>query len=382
MLKYTSVIVLCSILSLGLARYPEDEKSLSILAARWRREYDVVYKTTAQTEAKFRTFKENVKYINWLNDAHKGKTEFALNKFADLSPDEFQAKILMPKRQPPTFEPSRYIRSGKLREQDLPTSFDWSTQGRVTPVKDQGDVGTCWAFSTVENIEGQWIQLGQPMTNLSVEQVVECDGVADLQHNNTHADCGVFGGWPYLAYQYVMKAGGLETWEDYWYCCGLGGKPGTCDICPAAGYNWTRCGPPVPYCNMSQSCAAKINPGKFVPGLKVVEWKAVDQNETVIAEQLMNIGPLSVALDATMLQFYHKGVFDPLFCSKTNLDHAVLLVGFGTEKDLFSTKPYWKIKNSWGATWGESGYFRILRGSGTCGINTQVTTAVLQKPAL
>lgn len=368
------------LITVGLAKYPEDDTSVRLLYSRWKKEYEVVFKSAEQAERKFNTFQENVKYINWLNEVHRGKTEFALNKFADLSPDEFKHKILMPKRQPPVFEHSRYLRGSGKGERDLPESFDWTTQGRVTPVKDQGDVGTCWAFSTVENIEGQWIQLGQPMTNLSVEQVVECDGTADIQKNNTHADCGVFGGWPYLAYQYVMRAGGLQTWEDYWYCCGLGGKPGTCEICPPAGYNWTRCGPPVPYCNMTQSCAVKINAKKFVPGLNVVDWKAVEQNETTIAEQLMNIGPLSVALDATLLQFYHKGVFDPLFCSKSNLDHAVLLVGFGKEKDLFSTKLYWKVKNSWGAKWGEDGYFRILRGAGTCGINTQVTTAVLQKP--
>lgn len=71
--------------------------------------------------------------------------------------------------------------------------------------------------------------------------------------------------------------GGLETGEDFFYCSGLGGKPGTCMICPAAGYNWTLCGPPVPYCNMSVSCATKINPKKFVPGLKVVNWVAVDK---------------------------------------------------------------------------------------------------------
>ncbi|KAL4221231.1 hypothetical protein ACF0H5_019495 [Mactra antiquata] len=378
LLRSLCIFFLC--LSFGFGYYPEDDTSIRQLARLWRRQYDVEYKSFHQSEEKLKIFKENVKHINWLNKVYSGKTEFALNKFADTSPEEFQAKILMSKRQPPVFESSRYIEHSGVKFNDLPDSFDWVDQGRVTPVKDQGDVGTCWAFSTVENIEGQWIQFGKPMTNLSVEQVVECDSTADINKNNTNADCGVFGGWPYLAYQYVMKAGGLQTWEDYWYCCGLGGKPGTCEICPPGGYNWTRCGPPVPYCNMTQSCAAKINPKKFVPQLKVIDWKAISQDEDDIAQQLMSIGPLSIALDATELQFYHKGVFDPLFCSKTHLDHAVLLVGFGKEKDLFSTKPFWKVKNSWGASWGEQGYFRMLRGSGTCGMNTAVTTSVLMKP--
>ncbi|XP_033730423.1 cysteine proteinase 15A-like, partial [Pecten maximus] len=192
-----------------------------------------------------------------------------------------------------------------------------------------------------------------------------------------NADCGVFGGWPYLAYQYIMRAGGLETWEDYWYCSGLGGAPGTCEVCPAPGFNTSLCGPPIPYCNMSQSCVFKLNKSKFVSGFKVNTWKAISENETVIADQLMQIGPLSVALDAELLQFYHGGVFSTHFCSKTKLDHAVLLVGFGVEKGLFETKDYWTVKNSWGHKWGESGYFRIKRGDGMCGINTAVTTGVL-----
>lgn len=374
---YIVCILVCLVASFAEGHYPEDEQSLRHLYQRWLHEYNNWTKYHKDTAARFATFKQNVNHINKLNKAYNGETEFALNQFAHMSPEEFQTRILMPSKPAPTFEPSRYIRG--LTGRDLPDSFDWTEKGAVTPVKDQGDVGTCWAFSTVENIEGQWQRLGQPLTNLSVEQVVECDGTYDHGPNTTHADCGIFGGWPYLAYQYVKKAGGLQTWEDYSYCCGLGGKPGTCEICPAAGYNWTMCGPPVPFCNMTDSCASKINPKKFVPGLKVVDWKAIDLNETTIAEQLMDIGPLSVALDATMLQFYHKGVFDPIFCSKTNLDHAVLIVGFGTEKDIFKSKPYWKVKNSWGPKWGENGYFRINRGAGTCGINTQVTTAVLQK---
>ncbi|WAR15448.1 CYSP1-like protein [Mya arenaria] len=314
-----------AVLSLGSCRYAEDEDSARNLFKLWQKEYEVQYDSYLQAEEKFHVFWDNIKYINNLNKEYSGETEFALNHFAAMTTKEFKLKILMPKRQPPVFDES----------------------------------------SAVENMEGQWIAAGQKMTNLSVEQVVECDSNVDHSGNSTHADCGVFGGWPYLAYH---------------YCCGLGGKPGTCSICPAAGYNWTLCGDPTWFCNMTQSCGAKINPKKFVPGLKVVDWKAIDEDENTIAEQMMTIGPLSVAMDATLLQHYHKGVFDPIFCSKTALDHAVLLVGWGVEKDLFSTKPYWRVKNSWGAKWGENGYFRMLRGSGICGINTAVTTAVLQKP--
>lgn len=357
------------------AYYPEDEASIQKLALRWRQDYQKVYRSQKEAEERYEIFRMNVKKINQLNEKYKGETEFILNQFADLTQEEFNTKILMPKRTWPKYEYGRYIR--KSSGIKLPESFDWSQKGAVTAVKDQGDAGSCWAFSAVGNIEGQWQLSGKPLTNFSVEQVVECDGMQDPKHGK--ADCGIFGGWPYLAYQYVMKAGGLESWNDFRYCSGGGGRPGTCDPCPASGYNWTLCGPPVPYCNMTQSCGKDLDTKKFVPGLKVADWKAIDENETIIAEQLMAIGPLSVALDAQLLPFYHSGVFNPGFlCSKTYLDHAVLMVGFGTAKGWFSTKPYWKIKNSWGPKWGENGYFRIYRGKGTCGINTQVTTAVLE----
>lgn len=96
---------------------------------------------------------------------------------------------------------------------------------------------------------------------------------------------------------------------------------------------------------------------------------------------LEQIGPLSVLLDASFLQLYKKGIFDPIFCSKTELDHAVLMVGYGVDssEDSNSDTPYWIIKNSWGEKWGEEGYFRIRRGKGTCGINTEVTTSLVTR---
>ncbi|XP_048752237.1 cysteine proteinase 1-like [Ostrea edulis] len=358
-------------------KYPEDAESALHLFQSWKREHNKEYQSHVIEQSKFKVFLENLKVINELNVMFKGKTTFGLNHLADLSQKEFSKTVLMPKRRAPVFERERYLRSSHSAA--LPDSFDWTGQKKVTPVKDQGAAGSCWAFSAIGNIEGLWAVMGKPLTNFSVEQIVDCDGMEDVPKGE--ADCGVFGGWPFLAYQYVMKAGGLETWEDYWYCSGLGGAPGTCAACPAPGYNTTLCGPPIPYCNMSQSCVTKLDVSKFHPGLNVVSWKAIDENETSIAEQLIKIGPLSVALNAELLQFYHHGIFDPpsFACNPKSLDHGVLIVGFGSEKSIFGTKDYWKVKNSWGPKWGENGYFRILRGQGKCGINTAVTTAVLAK---
>ncbi|PVD37087.1 hypothetical protein C0Q70_04080 [Pomacea canaliculata] len=371
------LVSICGPLANGIHLYPEDRKEALSVFRSWTAEYKRDYRTQEEVDARFEVFLSNLIHINTLNKLHRGQTMFAVNKFADLSPKEFRKTVLMPSRDPPTHPPDRFMRVPPLTD-PIPESFDWTNQNVVTSVKDQGSAGSCWAFSTIGNLEGQWAMQGKPLTNLSVEQVVDCDSNKDPARGR--ADCGVFGGWPYLAYQYIKNAGGIQTWTDYPYCCGIGGGPGSCFPCPAPGYNRTLCGPPAEYCLKNESCNARINPSRFVPGLRVSDWQAVSQNETEIAVALMATGPLSVALDASLLQFYHSGVFGPVLgCSKTDLNHAVLMVGFGVEKGIVEQKPYWKIKNSWGSRWGLNGYFYIKRGSGECGINTEVTTALLEK---
>lgn len=254
-----------------------------------------------------------------------------------MSPQEFRSKILMSPRKSKQHPIEKYLKQSKV--EDLPDSFDWRDHGAVTPIKDQGSVGTCWAFSTVQNVEGQWALKTNKLTNLSVEQVVDCDGSQETAGEN--ADCGVYGGWPYLAFQYIKQAGGLSSEGNYSYCAGSG----SCSPCEAPGYNKTKCGPPIPYCYLKDSCQAKFNSSILVPGLKVVDWKAISENETDIAQNLMKIGPLSVALNAQLLQFYHKGIFDPIKCDPTNLDHGKI-----NARIIFNFKKFQKIfscSNGW-----------------------------------
>lgn len=136
--------------------------------------------------------------------------------------------------------------------------------------------------------------------------------------------------------------GGIESEEDYSYCAG---RKSACLPCSPPGYNKSECGPPVPYCKLKDSCQAKLDKSKFVPNLKVADWKHTSDDETDIQAQLMTLGPLSVALNAELLQFYFGGVFDPYICPKT-LNHAVLMVGWGVRHSkIFGSKPYWLVKN-------------------------------------
>ena len=149
------------------------------------------------------------------------------------------------------------------------------------------------------------------------------------------------------------------------------------------GYNMKICGDHTnDDAGIPLYCEANTTLGQGPKGLcgskegfavEVEDWRAISTDEAAIAAELAATGPLSVVLNAQKLQFYHKGVYSPTFCDAKKLDHAVLAVGYGTD----GGKDYWTVKNSWGPKWGEDGYFRIKRGSGTCGINSHVTTGVL-----
>jgi len=138
-----------------------------------------------------------------------------------------------------------------------------------------------------------------------------------------------------------------------------------------ADKNRTFCGPPPSYCNVT----CHSNSSEF-DGI-ISNWTAISKNETEIQIELMNRGPLSVLMDACTLELYDGGVFDPIICSHTDLNHAVLIVGFGVEEGIIENTPYWTVKNSWGKDWGMQGYFNIIRGTGACGINTMVTSALI-----
>ena len=179
------------------------------------------------------------------------------------------------------------------------------------------------------------------VVDLSEQILVDCDTL----------DSGCNGGLMEYAFTW-LKENGIETEEDYPYT----GKKGKCNADPSK------------YIDMKVTGYRKL-------GRSTSTWSPVDEEE--IKEFLYETNPLSVALNANLLVYYTGGVLDvpASQCPASGINHAVTLVGYGHDTE--SDKDYWTCKNSWGENWGESGYFRIKRGSGTCGINNYIITATV-----
>ena len=264
--------------------------------------------------------------------------------------------------------------------------FDWQEKGAVSSVvHDQGSLGTCAAFAVTGNIEGQRALHGDgKMETLSVEQIIECS--ADADDKNDMSNCGVFGGWPKLALEYVKKRGGIAADSDWPYCAGTldANLMPLCFPCMPQGYSRKGCDDHDDdfYCNAESTIGQKKNNGwcnssSFRPRVTINEVLELSdsENEEILVQHLKEHGPLAVALSIGPLQFYRRGILDPpaLVCARTGRpDHVALLTGYGVENG----KQYWRLKNSWGAAWGEKGYFRLRRGKNACGIGRfQVATA-------
>jgi cathepsin F len=373
------VLLLSSSLPNVRATWTPSKQEFEEWALRIGKRYD----DEKRKESAFAQWKLNsltVERIN--NDTSSTWRATVENRFGDLSLQEYRKLVLIDRKSSKSFEEIAILKntvntishsapSGPRRsfQPAAAESFDWRDYGAVTPVKDQGNVGTCWAFSAIGNIEGQWYLAKKELVSLSEEFLVDCDGSFDAEQN--HADCSIFGGWPYLAYGFIIDAGGVPTEADDPYCAGSG----QCYPCMQGPVKY--CGPPPYYCDEDRNATCSSTP-KYA---KINDWNAISQDESIVQTALSEIGPLSALLDATNLQFYESGVWSghlenhPLAsCSTDYLDHAVLLVGYGV--DATTGTDYWTVKNSWGEKWGEDGYFRIVRGTGECGINTAVTTSI------
>ncbi|EFC48573.1 cysteine protease [Naegleria gruberi] len=296
---------------------------------------------------RYQIFKSNVEKARYYN--HVGKREtFGVSKFMDLTPEEFKRMFLMKTYTP---EEARKILAAPKEAvvtaqqvKDTPTSWDWRQKGAVTPVKNQGACGSCWTFSTTGNVEGiHQIKTGK-LVSLSEQQLVDCDHNCVTYQGQQACDAGCNGGLMWSAFQYVIKTGGLVTEDSY------------------------------PYEGVDDTC--RFN--KSNVAVTINSWTSIPSDEGKMAAWLAANGPISIAINAEWLQTYTSGISNPWFCNPQDLDHGVLIVGFGTGSNWLGEKEdYWIIKNSWGADWGESGYFRIVRGKGKCGLNSVPSSSLI-----
>jgi len=265
-------------------------------------------------------FAENVEKINKMNAEHilvGGEPVFGITKFSDLTEDEFQTNFLTA-RVPLNDSVPRVV---PTLDGPVANDIDWRSKGVLTGVKDQGRCGSCWAFSATEAIESFAALAGKALTILAPQQIVSCDKV----------DGGCNGGWPYNAYTYVHGAGGIETENAYPYSSGTSGATGTC----------------------------RFDGSKVA--FNLASYKSVAQGEANL-QTALNTGPVSVCVDASSWGSYSSGILRT--CGRS-VDHCVQAVGY--------TADYWIVRNSWGSSWGESGFMRIARGSDLCLISDYVT---------
>lgn len=227
-----------------------------------------------------------------------------------------------------------------------PSSIDWVSNGAVSPVKNQGQCGSCWSFSTTGALEGAYFVTYGTLPSFSEQQLVDCDTL-----RNGGKDHGCNGGLMDNAFSWIKHNGGLCSEANYPYVSGTTTTGGSCN---------TTC---------------NVITNSDVSGWVDVPHKSDDEMMNAVAQQ-----PVSVAIEADQqsFQLYKSGVF--IGDCGTNLDHGVLVVGYGTDS---SGNDYYRIKNSWGTTWGDEGYIYIGRGSeynngqGQCGVLLQASYPLL-----
>jgi cathepsin L len=274
--------------------------------------------------ARYRIFKSNMDYVNNWN-AKGSSTVLKINKFADLSNAEFKKLYLGVKLNE---VPTPVYKSTKPSA--LPDTWDWNKQGAVTAIKNQGQCGSCWSFSTTGSTEGCHYITTKKLVSLSEQNLMDCSTAQGNQ--------GCNGGLMTQAMQYIISNKGIDTESSYPYTA----EDGTCS------FN-----------------AANV-------GATLSSFTNVNSGDEGDLQAKVYQGPTSVAIDASQssFQFYSSGVYSDPSCSSTALDHGVLAYGWGTS----GSTAYWAVKNSWGTDWGQAGFIWMARNDNNmCGIATMAT---------
>ncbi|XP_059688175.1 cathepsin K [Gavia stellata] len=326
MLRMWWPTLLALLVPAAVAAQLHPEQELDTQWDLWKKTYRKQYNGKADEVARRLIWEKNLKYINTHNLEHAlgvHTFELAMNHLGDMTSEEvvrMMTGLKVPRGRPRRNE-TLYVPDWTER---APAAVDWRRKGYVTPVKNQGQCGSCWAFSSVGALEGQLKRKTGKLLSLSPQNLVDC-----VTNND---GCG--GGYMTNAFEYVRQNHGIDSEDAY------------------------------PYIGQDESCmynptgkAAKCRGYREIP----------EGNEKALKRAVARIGPVSVGIDASLpsFQFYSRGVYYDESCNAENINHAVLAVGYGTQK---GTK-HWIIKNSWGEEWGNKGYVLLARNmNNACGI--------------
>jgi len=277
--------------------------------ASFLKEHNKVY-AGDEVQYRFSVFKSTMDTIYEHNQGNHTWT-MGINQFSDLTPSEFE-KIYLGYIHRPNAQRNEADLSGLEAANDV----DWTTKGAVTPIKDQAQCGSCWAFSTTGSTEGANFVSKSELKSLSEQQLVDCSG--------SYGNQGCNGGLMDNAFKYYLGKGKGAAAESAY-----------------------------PYTGRDGSCKA------FTPVVEISDFSDVPAKSESGLKTAVTQQPVSIAVDARHWQNYRSGIFTG--CTGTiELDHGVLAVGYSDS--------YWKVKNSWGTVWGESGYIRLAMGQNECGL--------------
>jgi len=335
MQKTIAILVL-----LGVAAFASIDHQTSFI--KFANDHGRRYATKQEFDYRYSVFVQNIATAERLTVANQGSAKFGITQFMDLTPEEFRrdylnaatgnrtawAEMNVPVKT--EFPKVDYTNLG-IPTAD-PVNYNWADHGVVTGVYNQAQCGSCWAFSATETIESYLALAGHGLHSLSMEQIVECD--------TTSYGCN--GGWTIHAYQYVQRAGGIDSYSEYPYTSGDG---------------------------VTGACRSNLNKHQA----KVNSYRQLN-GENGIHAQASTAGPVSVCVDAASWQFYHSGVLST--CGQ-QIDHCVQLTGYANYGRAGS---HWIVRNSWGTGWGQNGYIYIATGRNLCAIG-DMATVVQSSPA-